>query len=254
MQGQEAQEIALSRSLWTRILAGLTAAVSLAGLTVEVLKWHLRWKGRTGVVPLLSLSYEQNVPTYFTAVLLVIAACLSALLAAGTPRGKRWEAVGWWGLAAGFLYISFDEVAEIHERWGEGIHTTGVLYFGWVIPAACVVAVVLALYVPFLRRLPRGARNWLLLSGAVYVLGAVGLELPLGYWTEREGQKNLGYALIDWVEETMEMAGIVLYLRAVFDLLRERGVLVRFGLPSRAVVVPAAEAPAEAPAEDAEER
>jgi hypothetical protein len=216
--------------------------VSLAGLTVEVLKWTYRWKGRTGVVPLLSLSYEENIPTYYSAMIVLFASVMSALLAAATWRERRSSSIAWWGLCAGFFYISVDEVLQLHERWGSQIHTSGVLHFSWVIPAGCVLVVVAALYAPFLYRMPKPTRHRLLLSGAVYVIGAVVLELPLGAWTEEKGEKNLEYALIDWVEETMEMTGIGLYLLTTFDLLAARGASLRFGAPAPAPEAAPAEA------------
>lgn len=234
----------LSRSKLRRILASATAIVSLAGLGVEVLKSIYRWKGRTGVVPLLSLSHEENIPTYYSAVILLLASAMSALLAAATRRERRSDSIAWWGLCAGFFYISMDEVLQFHEKWGSSFHTSGVLHFSWVIPAACILAVLAALYAPFLLRMPGRTRNRLLLAGAIYVIGAVVLELPLGAWTEEKGDKTLGYALIDWVEETMEMAGIVLYVLTTFDLLSARGASLRFGArrPAEAAL-PRAEEP-----------
>lgn len=192
-----------------------TAAVSLAGLTVEVLKSIYRWKGRGGIVPLLSLSHEQNVPTLYSALLLLFAAGLSALLAAQARRGDRRDMWPWAGLAAGFFYISVDEVLELHEQWGRSFRLGGALHYGWVVPAAGIVLAVGLLYTRFLLRAPKPLRYRLLIAGAIYVFGAVGMELPLGYWVEKEGEKTLGYALIDWVEETLEMAGIALYIVTV---------------------------------------
>jgi hypothetical protein len=224
-----ASDLFLSLSWIRRVAIGGTAIVSLAGLTVEALKSFYRWKGRSGVVPLLSLSYEQNVPTYWTAMLLLAAAAASALLAAHDRRASGRDALAWWGLCAGFFYISVDEVLELHEQWGSALRLGGALHFGWVIPAGIIVLLVGILYTRFLRRSPPRLRNRLLLAGAVYVLGAVVMELPLGYWTEKEGQKNLGYALIDWVEETLEMTGIVLYLFTAHGELAARRVGLRFG-------------------------
>jgi hypothetical protein len=45
--------------------------------------------------------------------------------------------------------------------------------------------------------------------------------LPLGWWVERAGNDNLGYALIDWVEETMEMIGASLAVVALVAHRRE---------------------------------
>jgi hypothetical protein len=112
-------------------------------------------------------------------------------------------------------YVSLDEAAEIHEHLGGHLDTSGLLYFDWVIPAAIILAILAAVYLPFLRALPRATRNRLVVAAAVYLAGALVMELPLGWWTERAGAENLGYAAIDWLEETMEMVGASLALVAL---------------------------------------
>jgi hypothetical protein len=41
------------------------------------------------------------------------------------------------------------------------------------------------------------------------------MELPLGWITENGGVDGLGYALVDWIEEAMEMVGASLALVAL---------------------------------------
>ena len=70
-----------------------------------------------------------------------------------------------------------------------------------------VVALVIA-FVPFLRTLhPRDAHASDHGGRRSIVGGALVMELPLGWWTAHHGMDSFGYALIDWVEETMEMVG-----------------------------------------------
>lgn len=114
-----------------------------------------------------------------------------------------------------FAWASLDEAAELHEHLGGLFGTGGILYFDWVISAAALlVAVAVALW-PWLRELPTSTRRRMLVAGGVYFGGALVMELPLGWWTERFGADSLGYALIDWVEETLELVGAVLMLRAL---------------------------------------
>ena len=49
--------------------------------------------------------------------------------------------------------------------------------------------------------------------------GALGIELPLGYWTDVAGDTNMVYALIDLVEESMELLGVSLFLCALVGYL-----------------------------------
>jgi hypothetical protein len=82
-------------------------------------------------------------------------------------------------------------------------------------------------YLGFLLRLPRETAKQFTLAGALYLTGALLLELPLGYWTERHGDDGLGYALIDWCEETLEFVGLTLFARHLLDLLGGRALRLR---------------------------
>ncbi|WP_434041337.1 MULTISPECIES: hypothetical protein [Sorangium] len=235
-------QITVSRARLQIALFALLAAVASAGLAVEVLQPVLNLKSRSGVVPLLSLSYEQNVPTWYTSCLLFTCSLTLAIIAAGARRAGGFVK-HWWGLSAAFLYISLDEVVEIHEAASSWLDLGGALYFSWVIPAAVVVAVFAVAYLRFLGHLPRDTRNRFLLSGAIYVTGALALELPLGYWTEKAGSNNLTYALIDFVEESMEMLGVNLFLLSLVDYLSVQGWTLGFSQAAPAPQPQAVERP-----------
>jgi hypothetical protein len=187
-----------------------TACVVGLGLLAELGEYLLG--APEPLVELFSLSYEANLPTWYATVLLF--SCAVAL--AGVARLATRDRARWWVLAGAFLYISLDEAIEIHEH-ASFFDTSGVLYFSWVIPAAGLVLVFGLLFLPFLRRLRPESRKAFVLAGALYVGGALGMELPLGWWTERAGDHNLVYGLIDWVEETLELCGASLFLLAVED-------------------------------------
>ena len=221
-------DVIVSKARLRPILFAVMAVIVSAGVLVEVLRPIYELKTRSGVVPLLSLSYEQNLPSFYSAALLLGCSLLLALVAQGARNNGERFVPAWWVLSAGFLYISIDEVLSFHEELGKLIKLGGVLYFSWVIPAAVLVLVLGAAYIPFLRALPRPMRLRFLLAGAIYVGGAVGMELPLGYWTAHHGTDNLGYGLIDAAEEALEMLGLNLFLLALLDHLAQKGWAVRF--------------------------
>lgn len=201
-----------TRRLRWWLFAGI-AIVSGLGLIVEL-------AGPEALVQQLSLSYEGNIPTWFSSSLL-----LGCALAAGAiaERAARWRR-HWWGMAVVLGYASMDEAAEIHEHLGGLIGTGGVLYFDWVICAAGLLVVLAIVYLRFFwRGLPRSTRWRLIIGGAVYLGGAVGMELPLGWWTERAGNAGTTYAALDWIEETLEMIGATLVLLALQQHREEAG-------------------------------
>ena len=190
----------------------VVALLSAAGLVVELLHYRAPSRISDGLLTHLSLSYEGNVPTWFSSSVLLLCAIAAGAIA-GLPTSARPRS--WGVVTAAFVWASLDEAAELHENLGGLFGTGGALYFDWVISAAVLLlALALALW-PWLRDLPRATRRRMILASLVYFGGALVMELPLGWWTDRVGQDSLGYAMIDWIEETMEMCGAVLMLRAL---------------------------------------
>lgn len=206
-------EMRLERPLSRALFLG-ASVVCLLGLGAEILHQFGHTPLIETIVAVCSLSQEQNLPTWYSTIVLWSCALVLALHALA-PEPLCPRRGHWWGLATGFAYLSLDESMQIHEHLGGWIGTGGLLYFDWVIGAAIAVAAVAALYWRFLWRLPPRERRRFVIAGLIYVGGAVVLELPLGWWTEREGDLNLGYALIDWVEESLEIIGASLFFFAL---------------------------------------
>lgn len=225
-------DISISHSSLRRPWLILLSVVVFAGVVVEVLASVYSLPTDSGIVPLFSMSYEGNVPTFYSAVILSVAAGLLAFSAIAAKKSGEKFVPHWWILALGFSYIAIDEVFSIHEMAGGFFKLSGVLYFSWVIPAAIVVLVVGISYLRFLRHLPRQTAIRFLIAGAMYVGGAVVMELPLGYWTEKHGSHNLGYGLIDAVEESLEMLAINLFNLWLLDHLASKNVTLRFAEPT----------------------
>lgn len=198
----------------SRALVVLTACFCLLGLGAELLRHGLGLDHPA--INLCSLSYEGNLPTWYASALPLLLAASLAELARREP-GERGH---WRLLALGFVYISIDESVGLHELLGGLFETRGLLYFGWVIPAAAIVLLVGLAFLGFLRRLDRATARRFVLAGGLYVTGAVLFELPLGWWTEQYGADGPGYALLDWCEETLEFTGLTLFARALLARLR----------------------------------
>ena len=207
-----------------RLAVLCSLALAAVGFASEI-AYRFLGSSFESTVQMLSLSYEHNLPTWFSACILFSCGLALAAIASRAQRQRERHRWHWWGLSAAFFYISLDETAEIHEHLGLWeLH--GVLYFSWVVPAAAAVAVLGALYLPFLLRLPPRRRWQFILAGALYVGGALVMELPLGWWYERAGDANLVYAAIDHLEETLEMIGASLFLSALVEELGEAAPVV----------------------------
>lgn len=172
------------------------------------------------LVRLFHVSAEANVPTWFSSMMLFSAAVLVSDIARNESRqGERRFLKHWWFLAILFLYVSLDEVAQIHEMASAPLRhrlgTGGFLYHAWVVPALIFVVALLVTYLPFLARLPLRTSMLLVLSGMVYVTGALGMELVGGYIVDHHPGEGVLRYVVTTLEESLEMCGIVLLIHAL---------------------------------------
>ena len=74
-----------------------------------------------GLVPLFDLNREANVPTFYSALVLLFCSVLLRIVAC-TQKGTH-RFLGWGVLAAVFLFLAADEVLAIHERLAEPLRS-----------------------------------------------------------------------------------------------------------------------------------
>ena len=162
---------------------------------------------------------EGNFATLFNFSLLV-ASCFLLTIAALAARSAhdpwQWH---WFGLAGLFLFLSYDEAAQFHEKlMAIGrymVRAEGIFFFSWVVPGALFVLVVAAAYLRFVLALPIDIARLVVLGGALYVSGAIGLELLGGAYASQHGLTNVTFHLIATVEETLEMVGLMVFAYGV---------------------------------------
>lgn len=193
-------------------------SASLATLLLAHATGHMYMKG---LVPLLDLDGERNLPTVFSVSLLLLAAWQMVQVARSLRSRPRPGELGpwpWAWLALAFLYVALDEGLMFHERLNVpvrewlGREQAGAFYFAWVLPALLLVGLAAAASAWTLRRLPRPLARSMLLAAVLYVGGGLGLELVGGSWAERQGTGGLGYGLLVNAEESLELAGVLVLL------------------------------------------
>jgi len=160
-----------------RALIVCTLVVIGLGLVAALV--HHGWRGSAWTA-LLSLSYEGNLPNWYSSALLfcsglALAAAAAQARRSGAPYRRRWAF-----LSAAFFYISFDESVGLHEQLNDVLKLRGALHYGWVVPAGALVLLLVAIYFPFVRALASRMRWQVVLAAGLYVGGALLVELPLG--------------------------------------------------------------------------
>jgi hypothetical protein len=177
-----------------------------------------------GFVPLFNLDTEGNVPTFFSALLLLIASLLFFWIARHQQLPGAKYSMQWRMLPPIFLLLAIDEAAKIHELLIEpmraAFHLKGIFFFSWVIVGMAAVAFLAAVYFRFVVDLPPRFRGQLLLATALYLAGVIGLELVGGNYASLHGYANLPYELIATSEELFEITGLIILINALLKQLQ----------------------------------
>jgi hypothetical protein len=169
----------------TLILAVLL--ITLAGLAA---RFALYMWGEAELLKPLSLfdvGDERSIPTWFESVLFLLCSMLLGVVAVAKKQRSDRFSLHWGVLSIIFVLLSLDEVATIHEVIGAeserllrdiaGYEPGGAISYFWVVPGAVFVLIVVLSYVRFLVDLPRRTRRLFLFAGALFVLGALGMEM-----------------------------------------------------------------------------
>lgn len=141
-------------------------------------------------------------------------------IALARPAFRR----SWWLLAVVALLASVDEYLEIHERFDvPGDRLAALLPFDvgftWVLVGAPIALVIGLLLLRLVLSLPRRALIGILLGGALFLVGAVGVESLNGrYLAASDWIVDNRYIYGTMIEELLEMSGIALALAALISL------------------------------------
>jgi len=181
-------------------------------------------------VPLFSLGSDGNLPTFYSSLALLLSGLI--LLAQAAVEFKQGLSDGWYwlGLSLVFAFLSIDEMLQLHERLTEPVRdmlgTGGLLFYAWIIPYGLATLVLVVVYWRFLWRLPRDISSQMVLAGAIFVGGAIGIEMLGGLAFERFGSIHPVYVLSQTIEEVFEMVGVVLFIYATSThLVRKHGAM-----------------------------
>jgi hypothetical protein len=178
-----------------------------------------------GLVDSFDMNVENNVPTFFSAFILVTSAVLLTVITSQSTADRY--AGHWKWLAIIFAFMALDEDAALHELLIEPVRdllpVSGPLYFAWVIPYGLAVLAIGVLYLRFVWSLTARTRGLFIGAGSLYLAGALGFESIGGWYFSRHGEmEDLRYSLLVATEEFLEMSGIILFIYALLDYLRDR--------------------------------
>ena len=210
-----------SRSL-TSIAAVSSGVVILMGWLALFLREFFSIKGTS----FFNLMSESNLPTWFSSVLLLVAALLLSLCGVEQRRRKEPGGIYWFGMSAVFFAMSLDEAAMIHERINTMLLMVNaddlgsLATFPWVLPGLAVVLIFGAVFFRFYLTLPRRTKILFALAGTVYLGGGLFLEVVEGWVFSNPAHRGgILQSVIGALQESMEIAGIVIFIHALLKYL-----------------------------------
>ena len=210
------------------LIVALTLVAS--SLVIKLTQLHFDPPHMRTLISLFYVDSEHNIPTWYSSMLLLTAAlCLGTItfLVKQTQHDKR--AFRYWGLLSLlFVCLSLDEVSQIHERpivpLRNALNAGGLLYYTWVIPGILFVGAVPIYFWPLLKSLPAEVRNGMIIAGAIFVGGAIGVEMLSGLAADHSAgaatEDTTLYVLAVSVEELMEMTGVIYFIYILTSYLK----------------------------------
>ena len=179
---------------------------------------------------------EENIPTLYSVIALAVAATLL-----GANARHSWEKCDgqhcyWAGLALIFLFLAFDEGAQIHEMMNnvmeQWVTPKGYLRYLWVIPYGFAVLVLAAVYLRFLARLLRTTRYYFILSALLFLGGAIGVDMLQAQEADLMigSNQTILYCVLYSLEEFLEMIGVAVFIYALLKNLADESPMIRITL------------------------
>ena len=200
-------------------------------------------KGIENFLSIFDVREEVSVPTWFATINLLMSSCLLFCIFVLYKNSGKSKNRYWLYLAILFLLLSIDEVAGLHNKLGffswyirylPEIFTEIFRYIGftheifkshaWLPYGILFVILVGAVLIRFLRSIEFRLALLLVLSGIVFVSGAIGFEFVAAWmeYTEFAKQGTFPRNMAQLVEESLEMYGIALLNSVLFCELAKR--------------------------------
>ncbi len=209
--------VSLRRLNWALGIA--VVAIAVLGLISELLLSVYQVDWAFGLVPLLNLSYETNIATWYTSVLLL--GCAVALGGVTWARFSQQAlyARHWAVLAVAFACLSVNELVRAHEVVNPALadpHILGGLFvLSWVIPLSLLAALFVFAYRGFYAHLAQSFRFWFAIAGGSYVGGGLVTELALNLWYTSHGGSNLVFGLLNLAQGSLQILGASVFFSAL---------------------------------------
>lgn len=209
--------VQLSQKKIVNLLLLMTLALAVVSLAGQFYIYLFSGKRFLGLVRLFDLDEEHNIPTVFSASLLLFCSLLLGLIAAGKQLDNRYGKY-WSGLSLIFIFLAMDEMFMIHEKINATLNPIVGSAKGqyWDVFNCMFVVIFSSLYLKFLLHLPKRIQINFVLGFACFFIGAVGIELiGVKFCNDLYHQNSFLKEAITTMEECLELIGLAIFINGL---------------------------------------
>jgi len=202
-----------------------------AHISMLFMRYGLGYGQLMGLSAFVDLWRENNLPTFYASMSLLFCGMLLYLISLSEKKLGGKFALYWLVMSALFIFLSADEMLQIHDSISEklqALSASGIFFHAWVIPYGIALVGLGIIYLRFLLSLTPETRNLFMMSALCYIGGALGFELLESVEFEKARGRSLLMEIYVFIEETLEMVGVLIFIQALIIELARRKVQVQF--------------------------
>ena len=222
-----------------QVMLSIIALLTIMHVTQLVIFFQIGNPDIFDFIKFIDFDYEANLPSFYSSTSILF--CSVLLWVIGLQK-KQEQAIfrhHWLGLAVIFTFLSMDEAISLHESIGnfaedqQWVNAEGFLYFAWVAPYGILLTIFSVSYLKFVFSLPRQTMMLFIGSGALFISGAVGIEIISAQEADINGTETILYSALYTVEELCEMLGIVIFCYALLRYIELQAGYVQLRIKSK---------------------
>lgn len=167
---------------------------------------------------LLTVDFQSGLPTFFNTLLVLLAFLLLLMISMQKKNVKSDRVYDWLLLTFAFMVLSLDENPAIHNYFLSLIYRYGergqqiVMTYAWGMPYGALVVLFIFFLIRFISSLPLSIAIGFVVSGVIYVLGALIVATFSGDILHIRHTHNTWHILAASYEESLEMVGLSLFI------------------------------------------
>ena len=216
-----------TRFLVKMLFVSLFLVISLNYLTIflfyeGILNGGLGFK----IFSLFTVDFKTSLPTYFNTFLILVALAFLAMITLHLKKIRSQLMYNWMLLTLAFLILSLDENPDVHNFFVRAISKYDdvghglALNYAWGMPYGAIAILFIFFLIKFSTTIPKDIAEGFVVSGVIYVLGAIVIGMFGTRILHIHGLHNIKHALAASYEESLEMIGLTLFIYFLLKYIR----------------------------------